>query len=128
MAGLTKTQSDALPFGNLTKDPTALPQYITYSAYSPGLINGAGQTTNAGGTSFWSAWLYYGGDYGTNTTMGSTTIVHVTNLTSPIVIGCFIGRYSNQTTADHKMRITVDGRQYIEMENFEGRMVWEAHS
>ena len=125
MAGVSKTKSDTLPFGNLTKDPRALPQYITYSAYSPQMINGAGQTTNAGGTTFWSAWQYYGGDYAGSTTMGSyVTAVHLTNLVNPIVIGCFIGRYANQSTADHKMKITVDGREYImEMENFEGRMV-----
>ena len=97
MAGVSKTKSDVLPYGNLTKDPTALPQYVSYSAYSPNLINGAGQTTNAGGTTFWNAWEYYGGDYGSSETMASyVTIVHVTNLTSPIVIGCFIGRYANQ--------------------------------
>ena len=81
MAGVSKTKSDTLPFGNLTKDPRALPQYITYSAYSPQMINGAGQTTNAGGTTFWSAWQYYGGDYAGSTTMGSyVTAVHLTNL------------------------------------------------
>lgn len=125
MAGLTKTQSDALPFGNLTKDPTALPKFATYGGYAPQMNNGAGQTTSGGAASFWNSWQYFGGDYSQSSTMGSyVTIVHVVNLTSPIVIGCFIGRYSNQSTADHKMKITVDGTPYIlEMDNFEGRMV-----
>lgn len=125
MAGLTKTKSDVLPFGNLTKDPTALPKFATFGGYAPQMNNGAGQTTSGGAASFWSTWQYYGGDYSNSSTMGSyVTVVNLTNLASPIIVGCFVGRYSNQTTADHKMKITVDGTEHIlDMDNFEGRML-----
>ena len=123
MAGLTKTKSDALPFGNLTKDPTKLPIYRGYSTSTPYLISGAASQVNQG-TSFTSTFIYYGGESVLSSTLDSyVTVVNLTNLTYPIVIGCMMGRISN-ATSDHKFRITVDGVEHIiDTPNFQGRLV-----
>tara|TARA_Y100001934_G_scaffold109369_1_gene133987 strand:- start:347 stop:985 length:639 start_codon:yes stop_codon:yes gene_type:complete len=122
MAGLTKTKSDALPFGNLTKDPTKLPIYRGYSLDQPRLVTSAGVTST--GTTMTSAWGYYGGDSVLSSTLNAyVTVVNLTNLTYPIVIGAMIGRTSN-ATSDHKFRITVDGVEHIiDTANFQGRLV-----
>ena len=123
MAGLTKTKSDALPFGNLTKDPTKLPLYRGYSTANPYLVSGAGSQVTSG-NSFTSTWPYYGGDSALSSTLNAyVTVVNLTNLTYPIVIGAMIGRTSN-ATSDHKFRITVDGVEHIiDTANFAGRLV-----
>lgn len=133
MAGLTKTKSDALPFGNLTKDPTKLPIYRGYSTSTPYIVNGAASTAYQG-SSFTNAFQYYGGDSVLSSTLNSyVTVVNLTNLTYPIVIGCMIGRISN-ANSDHRFRITVDGVEHIiDTAIFQGRLVvgslWsDAHS
>ena len=122
MAGLTKTKSDDLPFPNLTKDPTKLPIWRGYSTNSPQIVNGNSTTSQAGST-WTSAWGSYGGDYITsNTADAYVTVVNLTNLTYPIIIGAMIGRYSN-SSIDHKFKITIDGVEHIiDTMNFDGRL------
>ena len=124
MAGLTKTKKEeALPFPNLTKDPTKLPIWRSYSGSNPYLCTTAGAATQSG-SSWTSYWPFYGGDTVNSNTLNSyVTVLNLTNLSNPIIIGIMLGRYSNSGSTDHRFRITVDGKQYIIDANaFEGRL------
>ena len=124
MAGLTKTKKEeALPFPNLTKDPTKLPIWRSYSGQNPYLVTSSNSTSQSGGT--WTTyWGYYGGDTVNSNTLDSyVTVLNLTNLSNPIIIGVMLGRYSNSGSTDHRFRITVDGKQYIiDANTFEGRL------
>ena len=111
MAGLTKTKSDALPFGNLTKNPKDLP--VSHSKGSGGFLITSGSTSNVAPTSayFWGTDGWTGmGSYNDNATTNSDlTLVDISNSTKPIIVGNIITRYPNDSSATTTFKITVDG-------------------
>jgi len=97
--------------GNMTRDPTKLPIWRCSGTNPPFMCYGTAVWQYSSNSNFWGQ-IGRQGSY-TNSATADTwlTVLNLTSLTNPVIMGTYIGRYPN-ATATHKVRITVDGDEY----------------
>ena len=123
MAGLSKTKTLTLP-GNFVTDPSLLPVNQGAAVNAPTIVDAGRGNAGANETDFWTHLGYMGTYVEDVATNSYVTVLNLTNLTRPVIMGNYVGRYPN-SSSHHKVKFTVDGREYETPAGyyFNGRLV-----
>ena len=128
MAGLTKTKTESRA-SNLITDPSLFPVYQTNTSAGPYINTSFVAVAAPNSATFFNTQAFMGSVAQQSTSGAYTTVVNLSSLSYPIIIGNVVTSYYNGN-ATYKIKFTIDGVETIiePTTSFHGRLVWGAQN